>query len=70
MLLLQNKTSKDQTLLKMYKKPTLSLWFKQQLKSMLNIKERICGMYFKLYLGTKQPSTNSKEEAENIVIFN
>lgn len=69
MLLLQNETYMDQTLFKMYRKSTLSLWFKQKLKSMLNIEERTCRRYCRLYLGTKQTSTNSKEEAENTVVF-
>lgn len=54
-----------QTLSKTYRKSTLSLWLKQKLKSLLNIKERIRRMYCKLYLGTKQTSTSSKEEVKN-----
>lgn len=40
------------------------------LKSVLNIMERTCRKYLKLYLGTEQTGTKRKQEVENIVIFN
>lgn len=64
-MLLLPKKSMGQTPSKIYRKSTLSLWLKQKLKSLLNIKERTCRMYCKLHLGTKQTSTSSKEEVEN-----